>query len=646
MNARSFHCWALAAALVAAHGVRAEEIALLPSHELTMDTLVVTPSRTEKPVAETAPAITVITAEDLERGQISTVAEALREVPGVEVAESGSRGSVTNVSLRGAASDQVLVLIDGVRVNNTALGSFDFANLTTENVERIEVLRGFGGTLYGSEAVGGVIQIFTRRGSGPPRGSISTAGGNGATDREVAEVSGQAGIVSFSGSASHFRTEGFKPENDEYENTVVSGRLDADVIPGGTARVLYRVGSADFENFSNNNFLAAPDPDARQEDDFATARADWSHAPLRGLQYRAGFSYSRDDLDFRDRPDSAESSSLDSDVLSEILTGDVQSTLTFADGMAESTLGIEHETQLADSDSVFSDPSFGASRTEFDRSIRNVAGYAVQHVFLHDRRLALEGGVRVDENQRFGRAVSPSGGLSFSHVATGTRLRTSYAEGFKAPTMNELFFPGFGNPDLEAETSWEASGGFDQRVGPALVSASYFHREVSDLIEGVPQPSGLFQAENVGEARVDGVEASIDYEVASGVRAGGNYTFLDIDADASGRVRKPKHGGSIHVSIEREGIGTKGDRVSLDARLLLVGARDDFDPQTFFAVRENSAYQRTDLAASYGWPIGVYSVQRAAVFARVENLFDRHYQEVLGFGARPLNVLAGVKAEF
>ena len=646
MNTRLIHCWALVAALATITHGHAEEITLLPASELTMETLVVTASRSEKPVAETAPAITVITAEDLERQQMTTVADALRQVPGVEVAESGSRGSVTNVSLRGAASDQVLVLIDGVRVNNTALGSFDFANLTTENIERIEVLRGFGGTLYGSEAVGGVIQIITRRGSGPPRGSISVAAGNGATDREVAEVSGQAGIVSFSGSASHLRTEGFKPENDDYENTVVSGRLDADLIPGGTARVLYRLGTADFDNFSNNNFLGAPDPDARQEDDFAMARGDWTHAAFTGLQYRVGLSYSRDDLGFRDRADSAETSSMDSDLLSEILTGDIQTNLTYGEGKAESTLGVEHETQFADSDSVFSDPSFGASRTEFDRSIRNVAGYAIQHVFLDDRRLALVGGIRVDDNQRFGRAVSPSGGISYTITPTGTRLRTSYAEGFKAPTMNELFFPGFGNPSLDAETSWELGGGFDQRIGQALVSATYFHREVSDLIEGVPQPSGLFQAENVGDARIDGVEAAIDYEVVSGVRAGGTYTFLDIDADASGRVRKPKHGGSVHVAIEREGIRREGDRVSLDARLLLVGSRDDFDPQSFFALRENPAHQRTDLAASYGWPVAVYSVQRAAVFARVENLFDRHYQEVLGFGARPLNVLAGVKAEF
>jgi vitamin B12 transporter len=555
---------------------------------------------------------------------------------------------VANVFIRGASADQVLVLVDGARVNSATLGAFDFANLTTENIERIEVLRGFGGTLYGSEAVGGVIQIFTRKGTGPFHGSVATGGGNGSTDREVAEISGQAGIFSYSGSASHFRTDGFKPENDDYENTVVSGRLDADVIENGSARLVYRIGSADFGNFFSNNFLAAPDPNARQEDDSAVARGDWNHTVLPGVQYRIGFSYTRDDLAFRDPPDAAETSSTDSDFLSQIFTGDLQSNLSWWSGRGESTFGVEYEVQSGDVDSQFSDPAFGAFPSRFDRDIRNVAGYMLQHLFLDERRFGLVGGVRVDDNQRFGQAVSPSGGVTYALSSTGTRFRATYAEGFKAPTLNELFFPDFGNPNLDAESSWEASGGFDQPgwSGRVLLSASYFHRQVTNLIEGVPQENGLFRAENVGKATVDGVETALEFEVLPYVRVGGNYTFLDIDAETSGKARKAKHSGSVHVAAGRDGIWKRGDRFSADIRLLLVGAREDFDPAAFFAARENPAYQRADLAVSYGWPVVWWQVARAGVFARAENLFDRDYQEVLGFGARPFNILAGVKAEF
>lgn len=636
------------AAAVASIRVAAAEPAEKPPAELTMDTMVVSPTRSEERISETAPAITVITGQDLERKQVPTVAEALREVPGLEVNENGSRGSAISVLMRGADSDQVLVLVDGVRVNSTTLGSFDFSGLTPENIDRIEVLRGWGGTLYGSEAVGGVIQIFTRKGSGPPRGSISASGGNAGTDREVGEVSGESGMFAFSGSASHIHTDGFKSVNDDYENTVVSGRLDANVAANAAARVMFRIGDSELGNFANNNFLAAPDPNARQKDQVDFTRAEWSHAPFEPLRYRLAFSYAREDEQFDDLPDAAETSTTHSDFLSQTFTGNGDATLSWLRGVGESTVGFEYEVQSGDADSLFQDPTFGDFPTKFDRDVRNVAGYTLHQLFLDERRLVVTGGVRVDGNQRFGRAVSPSGGASYVVTPTKTRLRATYAEGFKAPTLNQLFFPDFGNPALDAERSSEVNAGFDQPLveDRALVSANYFHRRVKDLIAGVPQSNGLFLAENVGKSTVDGAEVALDVELVSGVRAGGEYTYLDIDASLDGRVRKPKHSGSVHVSAEDSGIFQSGDRVSGHVRLLLVGNRLDFDPLANFTVRENPAYQRADLAVAYAWPLSETLVKRMKIFARIENLFDRHYQEVLGFGARPMNFLAGVSGEF
>ena len=619
-----------------------------PQAQMTMDTMVVTPTRSEQPQSHTAPAVTVITGEDLERKQVPTVAEALREVPGLEVNENGPRGSVTSVFIRGADADQVLVLIDGVRVNSTTLGAFDFSGLTPENIDRIEVIRGWGGTLYGSEAVGGVIQIFTRQGSGPPRGSISVSGGNGGTDREVAEVSGQSGRIGFSGSASHIHTDGFNAENDDYHNTVVSGRLDAHVVDDGTATVIFRVGDSEFGNFFSNNFLAAPDPNARQKDQVDYTRAQWTQTPTAALRYHLGFSYAREDEQFDDLPDAAETSTTHSDVLSQTYTGDGAATLAWIDGIAESTIGLEYEVQAGSGDSQFEDPSFGSFPTKFDQDVRNVAGYTLHQLFFAERRLVLTGGVRVDGNQQFGRAVSPSAGASYELAASRTRFRSTYAEGFKAPTLNQLFFPGFGNPDLDAEHSSEVDVGVDQPFfdNRLVTSVDYFHRRVKDLIAGVPQPDGLFLAENVGHSTADGAELSLDAEVLRGVRAGGEYTYLNLDASVDGRVRRARHSGSIHVSAERTMLWTSGDRLTADVRLLLVGNRLDFDPQEGFVTQQNPAYQRADVAVAYSWPVAVAYVKRMKVFARIENLFDLHYQEVLGFSARPLNVLGGVGAEF
>ncbi|HSD09790.1 MAG TPA: TonB-dependent receptor, partial [Candidatus Binatia bacterium] len=568
--------WAMLVAACWLASAEADEEAK-PVAEIEMDTLVVSATRSPGRVAETAPAITVVTGEELERKQVPTVADALREMPGLTVNESGSQGSVVSVLIRGADADQVLVLIDGVRVNSTTAGAFDFAGLTPENIERIEVLRGWGGTLYGSEAVGGVIQIFTRQGSGPPRGSIQSSGGNASTDREVGEFSGQSGIFAYSGSASHIHTDGFKPENDDYENTVVSGRLDAGLIPDGTARVTFRLGNSEFGNFFSNNFLAAPDPNARQKDQVDFTRAEWSHALNPTLRYRFGFSYAREDEQFDDPADAAETSSLSSDFLSQTYSGDASATLSSFASALESTIGVEYEDQSGDADSTLEDPTFGSSRTAYDKGVGNVAGYTLHQLFFDDRQLVLTGGVRADGNQRFGEAVSPSGGASYAVATTKTRLRATYAQGFKAPSLNQLFFPGFGNPNLDAEHSWEANAGIDQPLAAerVLLSANYFHRHVTDLIVGVPQPDGLFLAQNVGASTVDGAEAILDVEVLQGVRAGGQYTYLNIDASTEGRARKPRHSGAIHVSVERPGLWGGGDRLSADARLLLVGNRLD-----------------------------------------------------------------------
>jgi vitamin B12 transporter len=619
-----------------------------PSAEIEMDTLVVSATRSPERVSETAPAITVITGEELQRTQVPTVADALRQVPGLTVSESGSQGSVVSVLMRGADADQVLVLIDGIRVNSTTTGAFDFSGLTPENIERVEVLRGWGGTLYGSEAVGGVIQIFTRQGSGPLRGSTEASGGNAATDREVGEFSGQNGIFSYSGSASHIHTDGFKPENDDYENTVASGRLDADLVPDGTARVIFRLGNSEFGNFFANNFLAAPDPNARQKDQVDYTRAEWGHALNPTLRYRIGFSYAREDEQFDNPADAAQTTSLSSDFLSQTYTGDASATLSSLGGALESTVGVEYEDQSGDADSTVEDPTFGSSRTAFNNSVGNVAGYTLHQLFFDDRRLVLTGGVRVDGNQRFGEAVSPSGGASYAVAATNTRLRVTYAQGFKAPSLNQLFFPGFGNPNLDAEHSWEVNAGFDQPLADehVLVSANYFHRRVTDLIVGVPQPDGLFLAENVGASTVDGAEAILDVQLLQSLRAGGEYTYLNIDASTDGRVRKPRQSGAVHVTVEQNGLWQGGDRLSADTRLLLVGNRLDFDPAEGFAVRENPAYQRVDLTATYSFPLATEIVKRFKIFTRIENLFDEHYQEVLGFDSRPLTFLAGVGGEF
>ncbi len=177
------------------------ELSSAQTPEPILPPVFVTSTRTEIPLSQVTTSATVITDKDIQAQQAETVLQVLRTVPGLDVVQSGSRGNTTSVFIRGSESDHVLVLIDGVEANSTTLGAFNFAHLTTENVERIEVLRGAGGTLYGSQAIGGVINIITKKGQGPLEAGLSLEGGNGSTNRQALTVRGGAGQLGYSFSA-------------------------------------------------------------------------------------------------------------------------------------------------------------------------------------------------------------------------------------------------------------------------------------------------------------------------------------------------------------------------------------------------------------------------------------------------------------
>src|SRR5712692_2085108 len=200
-----------------AGAVESEDVQKLPP-------LVAISTRVETPQEDVTTSVTVIDEKEIKRQHAETVLDALRNVPGVDVVQSGSRGNITSVFIRGSNSNQVLVLVDGMEVNSATIGLFDFAHLLTDNVEKIEILRGAGGALYGSKAVGGVINIITKKGAGPLQATLSAQGGNGATHREVLGLSGSSGALSYSLSSSYIGTDGFRV-NDDYRNGAISARL-------------------------------------------------------------------------------------------------------------------------------------------------------------------------------------------------------------------------------------------------------------------------------------------------------------------------------------------------------------------------------------------------------------------------------------
>ena len=605
--------------------------------------VVVTATRTETPLTETSTSVTVITEEEIRQQQAETVAEVLRTVPGLDVAQNGSRGTTTDVFIRGAESDQTLVLIDGVEVNSVTLGAFDFSNLTTENIERIEVLRGSGGTLYGSQAVGGVINIITKKGEGTPTASVLAEGGNGATHREAVSFSGAQGIVGFSGAAAYIDTEGFRKFNDGYRNFSTNLRLDVSPIPKGSLRGFFRYSGAEIGLFNNKNFLGVPDPDARQLEDFVLLKGEWEHTLGDNFTYRFAGSYVKDNQRFFDEPDRFDPFGAGiSRIPVELKTGEFQGNYYWRT-LSVTTVGFEFEERSANVQS-----NFGGFRSSFAKSRTNFAYYLQEHLRLLNERLFLVGGFRVDDNEDFGTQVTPSWSLAYLIPRTGTKLKGGFAEGFRAPNFNELFFPGFGNPRLGAELSSEWNVGFEQNLWGQRFSLEtvYFSRRVKGLIEGalVDPVNFIFQAQNLGRVDVQGVEVIPVLRLLPGLTLSGSFTFLDFATKDGRLLRRPSEHGTVGVHYERRGLRGADDLLNLHVSLKVVGDRDDVDPLRGF--RTNPMYARTDVAVSYTFPSRFVSFSSLTVYGKIANLFDRNYQEVLGFRSPPLNYLAGVRVTF
>jgi vitamin B12 transporter len=606
--------------------------------------VVVTATRTETSVAETAASITVITAEEIEQQQSETVTEVLRSIPGLDLAQNGSRGTTTSVFTRGAESDQTLVLIDGVEVNSVTLGAFDFSNLTTENIDRIEVLRGGGGTLYGSQAVGGVINIITKKGEGTPTISVSAEGGNGATHREVLSFSGSQGIVGFSGAVASIDTDGFRSFNDGYRNFSTNLRLDVTPIPAGAFRGFFRYTDAKTGLFNNKNYLGVPDLNARQLSNFLLLKGEWEHTLGETFNYRVAGSYVRDNQRFFDEPDRFdEFGSGISRIPVEILTGEMQANYSWRD-LSVLTFGFEFEEK-----SALVESNFGGFRTRYDKSRNNFAYYFQEQLRLLDERLFLVGGVRVDDNEDFGTHVTPAGSIAYLIPWLGTKLKGGVANGFRAPNFNELFYPDFGNPDLEAELSSEWNIGFEQGVWDHFFSleAVYFDRRVKGLIEGVviDPDNFIFQAQNKGRVDIQGVEVIPVLRPLPDLTLSGSFLFLDFVTSDGKLLRRPSERGTLHANYLRRNLWWEDDRLNLHLGLRVVGDRDDIDPLSG-AARTNAMFATTNVAISYSFPSSLSPLSQVMVYGKIENLFDRNYQEVLGFRSPPLNYLVGAKVTF
>ena len=616
----------------------------------TLNPVVITATRVPVDQSVAPNAVTVIRGEDLRERGVVMVSDALASVPGLTLVRSGSFGATTSLFARGGESDYVKVLIDGVPVNNPG-GAFDFASLTTDNLDRIEVVRGPASVAYGSDAVAGVIQLFTRRGTGPVRGFADVRGGTFGTMEGEGGVAGGNSSVGYSLGASSRQTDGFLPFNNDFRNQVASGRLTFTPAKS-TIDLTGRWNDATY-HFPTDGSGAVVDSNSVRKDHRTVLGLDATHHLTSRVDLRLVGAASRLDGASSNAPDSPGDSTAfygNDDSRIERRSADLRTDVRTG-GSATVSLGanIEREQVRSRSESQFG--TFPASTTTFAEHRTNKAVYAQAIGTASRLTYTLSG--RVDETATYGTFTTGRASVAMQ-VAQNTTVRGAVGNAFKAPAFEETFSTAFtiGNADLSPErtTSWEVAA--EQRIaGRAVVSATYFDQRFRDLIQyvdGDESTDFLGTYQNLGAATSRGVELEVRAPAVGRFDLGANATFLRTRVTDAGNgafgtfvngerlLRRPDQA----VAFSADYRATSHSRVGAAVRF--AGERDDRDFTNDVRVTLPS-YTLLDLSGEWALSSVAPSLTPLTLTARIENALNKEYQPAFGFNAPGRTVLVGAK---
>ncbi len=586
-----------------------------------MAPVVVTANRVPTPASEVGSSVSVITSEDLDREQVPLVSDALRYVPSVNVTRSGGPGQITSVFTRGANSDHTLVLIDGIEANDPTSPSraFDFSTLTVDDIDRIEVIRGPQSTLWGSNAVGGVINIVSKRGEGPPSGYFYSEDGSFNTYREGVGISGGNKTINYSLSLSQQNSQGISAADSKFDNPESDGY--------GISSVAEKFG--------------------------------WNISPELDVDFIARYQYGDIDIDKGGGPGGDE---IGAQLRNNEAFFGIQPHLKLLDGKLIETYKLSY-TYYDRQDTERSFPSHlngGLAKLDWQNDVEvsenqiltaglvlgqeNLNATTTPHktndqtaVYLQDavsfnKSLFLTGGVRYDDFRIGGEDLTWRFTGAYI-LPTHTTIRGSYGTGFKVPTLSDLY-SSFGSPNLKPEKSDGFDGGVEQSFlhDRLTASATYFYNRYRDLIDF---NNATFKEDNIGHAESQGVELGLTARPWETVSASINYTYTDArDTDTDTKLlRRPPNAASAQVSWDysRKGQITVG--------VVYESERPDINPTTF-ANTNVPGYVVVNLATAYR------VTDYATLTLRMDNLFNQHYEEVDGFGEPGFAVYGGFKVTF
>jgi vitamin B12 transporter len=601
------------------------------------DTIVVTATRIATPQLQVASSISVVTAEDIAAKQFESLPDVLEQVPGLNVVQTGGVGGQTSVFMRGTNANHTKVFVDGIDVSDPSSpgGTFDFGQFPAQDIQRVEILRGPQSGLYGSDAIGGVINVITKSGSGPAQFTAGAEAGSFDTFNQNAGVSGSLDGFHYAANVEHLHsgetpvtpldllTPGERRIDDYYDNVTGSTKLGYEVTSNFDVGLAARYTDSHLRLTAENedNFpFDFPDSaqsanDTRQYYTRATA-----HLVSAGgaFDQTLGLAYSNV-KSFETGPDSPES-----DFFGARVKVDWQGNISLA-ADEKLVLGAEHQLD--------------EMTVPLSASTTISSGYAELESNFNDaffNTLSL----RYDDNDRFGGKTTYRVAPAYVIQDTGTKLKASVGTGFKAPTLSQMFqnFPDFdfyGNPNLKPESSLGYDVGFEQALANTAVrfGVTYFHNSIKNLIDDNADFTTLV---NVGRAVTDGVESFVSYRPIQELTLGLDYTYTQATDEVLHEelLRRPKH----KATLSSEWHATS--RLSLNAAVLSVSSWIDGNRDFSIPRLTAPGYTIVNLAAGYDL------TPHLSLTGRIDNLFNRHYQEPVGFLQPSVGAFAGIKAKF
>ena len=603
------------------------------------DSIVVTANRTERDLSRVGESVTVVGLEEIVERQPTEVLDVLRTVPGLTLVRNGGIGTTASVSIRGAESDQTVVLVDGVKLNDPASpgGGFNFGSLLTGNIARIEVVRGPQSVLYGSQAIGGVVNLITREPTEDPSAFVRAEYGSRDTAHLVGNVSGRSGPVAMSAGATYLRTDGISVfseerggvEADGFESFGANGKMDIFLAENIALdlRAFYTDSEVELDGFAPPTYAFGDTDEFSKRTDFvgyAGLNAEFLDGRFRN---RLGFAYTNIDRRNLDPDGGVDVETFDAN--GENRRYEYQGVLEATD-QAELVFGAEHE------EAEFRSASYGGAPDEASVWTNSLYG---QLNVVPATGLSLTGGVRYDDHELFGDEITFAASGAYTPNGGATVLRASYGEGFKAPSLYQLYSD-YGNEALRPEEAESWDIGVTQRFfgGRAEVGATYFERDSTNLIDFVScfgssdpgcaeRPNGYY--DNIDLASAHGLEFGLALRPVDGFNLSASYTWLETEDEATGNDLARRAGEKFSLVADYEtdfGFG-------LGATVLVVG--DSFDNAS--NTRRLDGYTVADIRASY-------AINEAVeVFGRMENVFDEEFETAFRYGQPGRSVFGGVR---